>query len=167
MTVDESCKYLGEAVLPCKDAEELVVADVFRGAMISGASQITTVHNYDDVYPDPTPADWEVAKKLREAGSKLGIALVDFVIIGSGGQFWSAVRELGTHRSRIPERCSLPVRQVSRLGIEEGELVQPLVDLIKKRPELRHVIAEAASMPKGGRRDKTRPSGGGGTTTSA
>lgn len=59
--------------------------EVFKAAIISGASAIIAVHNHPSGDPAPSRADIQVTRQLREASKVLGINLLDHIIIGDKG----------------------------------------------------------------------------------
>lgn len=56
--------------------------EVFRPAIIAGASAIVVCHNHPSGDPAPSSADVAVTRKLREAAVAIDIELLDHVIIG-------------------------------------------------------------------------------------
>jgi DNA repair protein RadC len=56
--------------------------EVFKGAIVAGASSIVLVHNHPSDVPTPGPADLEVTRQLAEAGRLLGIPVRDHVVVG-------------------------------------------------------------------------------------
>ncbi len=57
--------------------------EVFKPALIAGASSIIVVHNHPSGDPAPSQEDLAVVKKLVEAGEILGIAVRDSLVIGN------------------------------------------------------------------------------------
>lgn len=57
--------------------------EVFRAAVLHGASAIVCVHNHPSGDPAPSAADVQMTRQLREASRALDIDLLDHVIIGS------------------------------------------------------------------------------------
>lgn len=57
-------------------------ADVFRAALLSGASKIIVAHNHPSGEPQPSAEDIAFTKRIRHAGEILGVKLLDHVIIG-------------------------------------------------------------------------------------
>ena len=53
--------------------------EVFRRAIQHAAAGVLVVHNHPSGDPQPSPEDWAVTDRLREAGQILGIELVDHV----------------------------------------------------------------------------------------
>jgi len=56
--------------------------EVFREAVKRSAASIIVAHNHPSGNPSPSPEDIEVTKRLIEAGSIMGIEVLDHVIIG-------------------------------------------------------------------------------------
>lgn len=56
--------------------------EIFREAVKRSAASIIVAHNHPSGNPTPSPEDIEVTKRLIEAGSIMGIELLDHVIIG-------------------------------------------------------------------------------------
>jgi len=56
--------------------------DIFREAVKRSAASIICAHNHPSGNPSPSPEDIDVTKRLLEAGSLMGIELLDHVIIG-------------------------------------------------------------------------------------
>jgi DNA repair protein RadC len=58
--------------------------EVFREAIREGASAVILVHNHPSGDPRPSPEDRTVTRQLVEAGSVVGIPVLDHVIVGDG-----------------------------------------------------------------------------------
>jgi len=56
--------------------------EIFREAVRRSTASIVCAHNHPSGNPAPSPEDIEVTKRLVEAGSIIGIELLDHVIIG-------------------------------------------------------------------------------------
>src|SRR5687767_2937659 len=54
--------------------------EIFRRAIIAGATSILIAHNHPSENADPSDADLEITKKLQKAGDIIGIPLLDHVI---------------------------------------------------------------------------------------
>ena len=63
--------------------------EVFRGALLSGASSIILVHNHPSGKTNPSSEDKQVAQRLQHVGVELDLQLLDFVIIGRNGNYYS------------------------------------------------------------------------------
>jgi DNA repair protein RadC len=74
--------------------------EVFTPALISGAASVILAHNHPSGDPAPSSADLNVTRICREAGTILGIAVVDHIILGHKemdplGKGWYSFREAG------------------------------------------------------------------------
>ncbi len=67
--------------------------EVFADAITDRAAAIICVHNHPSGNPEPSQADIIVTKQLCEAGTILGIQLLDHIIITKGGV--NSLRSLG------------------------------------------------------------------------
>lgn len=56
--------------------------EVFRAAILMGASGIIVAHNHPSGDPEPSPEDISVTTRLAEAGGILGIDVLDHIIVG-------------------------------------------------------------------------------------
>lgn len=56
--------------------------EVFRPAIIAGASAIICAHNHPSGDPAPSSADVHVTRQLREAARTVDISLLDHVVLG-------------------------------------------------------------------------------------
>lgn len=56
--------------------------EIFREAVKRSAASIIVMHNHPSGNPSPSPEDIEVTKRLVEAGSIMGIDIIDHIIIG-------------------------------------------------------------------------------------
>ena len=61
------------------------VAEVFRPAIVAGATSIIVAHNHPSGDSTPSAQDVRITDELRKAGSLLGIELLDHVVIGTLG----------------------------------------------------------------------------------
>lgn len=70
--------------------------EVFKPAILANAAAIILAHNHISGDPMPSPEDRETSKRIIAAGKLIGIEVVDFLILGHGGRYYSAL-----------ERCEL------------------------------------------------------------
>jgi len=63
--------------------------EVFRGALLSGASCIILIHNHPSGRVCPSEQDCQVASNIRDLGIKLDMPMLDFMIIGRRGEYYS------------------------------------------------------------------------------
>lgn len=63
--------------------------EIFRGAIKESANSIILVHNHPSGDPSPSDADRKLTEDLIAAGDILSIKVLDHVIIGTNGKYWS------------------------------------------------------------------------------
>ena len=56
--------------------------EVFRAAIVGGATAIVCVHNHPSGDPSPSAADIRMTRQLREASHTIDIDLLDHIVIG-------------------------------------------------------------------------------------
>ncbi|HEY0947137.1 MAG TPA: JAB domain-containing protein [Opitutaceae bacterium] len=56
--------------------------EVFRGAILAGATALIVSHNHPSGDPAPSAADVHITRQLREAAKVIDIDLIDHVIVG-------------------------------------------------------------------------------------
>ena len=66
------------------DASLLDARGVYMRALQIGASNIVVIHNHPSGIPLPSRDDFNVCRRIRDAGELLGIPLADFIVIGCG-----------------------------------------------------------------------------------
>jgi len=87
-------------------------AEVFRPAVVQQATAVIVAHNHPSGDPTPSVDDHALTRQLAEAGSLLGIRLVDHIVIAASG-FYS-FRESGqmpavtTDRNTISDHTTSP-----------------------------------------------------------
>lgn len=77
----------------------LDLVDLFRAAVIVGASGVIAVHNHPSGDPAPSAEDLAFTTRMRRAGALLGIKVLDHVVIGdtyfsmldAGGHWWPSL----------------------------------------------------------------------------
>lgn len=68
--------------------------EVFRFAVMKGVSSLILCHNHPSGDPSPSREDVAITHRLVEAGNILGITVLDHVIVGEAGSYYS-LREGG------------------------------------------------------------------------
>lgn len=63
--------------------------EVFKAAISASAAAIVVCHNHPSGDTTPSQSDREATKRLRDAGTLLGIPVVDHVIVSPGGNYYS------------------------------------------------------------------------------
>lgn len=59
--------------------------EVFRVAVLYSAASLILVHNHPSGDPEPSEEDLNITRRLVEAGTVLGIEVLDHVVIASNG----------------------------------------------------------------------------------
>lgn len=74
-------------------------ADIFRIALVSGASKVILLHNHPSGFLNPSTDDISLTSRLIEAGDLLGVEVLDHIIFGPMGYFSMRERDMISHRS--------------------------------------------------------------------
>jgi DNA repair protein RadC len=67
--------------------------EVYKAAILANAAAILCGHNHPSGDPQPSQEDRAITLRLAEAGKLLGINVVDHIIIGSTGKYFSFADE--------------------------------------------------------------------------
>ena len=98
LPLDGNGKVLAKPILVSVGSEDGTTAidagAIFREALKAGAEEIIVAHNHPSGDFTPSKADIAATKELKDLASRLGVALVDHIIMGSsssadGGEFVS------------------------------------------------------------------------------
>jgi DNA repair protein RadC len=75
---------IGRHLVTLGTATSTLVAprEVFRGAILAGATALVVAHNHPSGDPSPSAADVQITRVLREASKIIDIELLDHVIVG-------------------------------------------------------------------------------------
>lgn len=63
--------------------------DMYIRALLANAVYIVMAHNHPSGDPEPSVEDCEITRKIKEAGDLIGIPLIDHIIVGNDGRFYS------------------------------------------------------------------------------
>ena len=63
--------------------------EVFKVAFLANAAAIVIAHNHPSGDPEPSAEDIGITNRLSEAGKLLGVELLDHIIIGHDGHYYS------------------------------------------------------------------------------
>ena len=77
------------------------VAEVVRPAVIANLPAILMIHNHPSGDPAPSPEDIHATQRIAEAAALLDIELLDHVILGAAGRYYS-LKEAGLLRASAP-----------------------------------------------------------------
>jgi DNA repair protein RadC len=67
--------------------------DVFREALMGAAAAVVVFHNHPSGDPSPSPDDIDLTRRLAAAGTLMGVALVDHIVLGDAR--YCSFRETG------------------------------------------------------------------------
>lgn len=67
--------------------------EIFRDALLAGASAIFVAHNHPSGDATPSADDRQVTRRLAQAGTTLGIDLLDHLVVGDPG--WTSLAREG------------------------------------------------------------------------
>ena len=68
---------------------EVHPSGIFQAALLAGAAGIVTIHNHPSGDPTPSAEDRLLWARLREVGKMMGVPVVDNLVIGDGGRYFS------------------------------------------------------------------------------
>jgi DNA repair protein RadC len=71
----------------------LAPREVYRDALLLGASAVVVAHNHPSGDATPSDDDERITRRLVQAGGLLGVALLDHVVVGDPA--WSSLARLG------------------------------------------------------------------------
>ena len=77
------------------DASLIHPREVFRAAVLDGASSLIVSHNHPSGDPTPSSEDIAITRRLVESGRVLDIRVLDHVIVGRGASPHFSIREAG------------------------------------------------------------------------
>jgi DNA repair protein RadC len=80
--------------------------EVFKKAILNGATGIITIHNHPGNHAQPSKEDKTIWERLDEAGSILGITVLDHLIITPSGAWYS--RAEGSNPSQKTKKEEKP-----------------------------------------------------------
>lgn len=66
------------------NAASVAAREVFREAVRRSAHAVILAHNHPSGNPEPSPEDARLTSALRDAGSLLGIGVLDHIVVGDG-----------------------------------------------------------------------------------
>jgi len=91
LDLDARCNLIGRETVHIGTADSAVISprEVLRGAILNGAINIIILHNHPSGESSPSKEDLRVTKLMTQAGKSVGIEVVDSLIIGHGGTFFS------------------------------------------------------------------------------
>lgn len=96
LSLDEQRKLISADILTMGTLSHSIIhpRDAMRIAIANNADAVIFVHNHPSGIPDPSTADIKATEGLIEAGALLGIPVLDHVIIGDFGQYYSMKKDI-------------------------------------------------------------------------
>jgi DNA repair protein RadC len=93
--VDTKHRLLRVAVVSVGSLDHTFMAprEVFRDALLAGASAIFLAHNHPSGDPTPSADDRQITRRLAQAGATLGVDLLDHLVVGD--PVWTSLARLG------------------------------------------------------------------------
>ncbi len=67
--------------------------ELFRSALLAGASAVVVAHNHPSGDATPSADDRQITRRLAQAGTTLGISLLDHLVVGD--EDWTSLARLG------------------------------------------------------------------------
>ncbi|HUH07027.1 MAG TPA: JAB domain-containing protein [Egibacteraceae bacterium] len=95
VSLDVKHRLLDVATISVGTADHTFMAprEIFRSALLTGASAVFVAHNHPSGDPTPSSDDRRVTRRLAEAGRLLGVELLDHLVVGDPQ--WVSLARLG------------------------------------------------------------------------
>lgn len=109
LDLNNHCEVIGRETvhIGTADAVNISPREIFRGALLSGATRVIVVHNHPSGSAEPSDEDLGVLRRLWDAGQMLDLELLDFVIVTDSGRYWSESGGAGCLRLADPSQQQL------------------------------------------------------------
>ena len=93
LDLDNRNRLIGEETVAIGTADMAILSprEIFKGALLNNATRIILIHNHPSGSAEPSNEDERIENALSDAGELLAIPVVDFLIIGENGWYWSSV----------------------------------------------------------------------------
>lgn len=95
VTLDVKHRLVGVATVSVGTADHTFMAprEVYRDALIAGASAIFVAHNHPSGDATPSADDRALTRRLAQAGATLGVDLLDHLVVGDPD--WTSLARTG------------------------------------------------------------------------
>lgn len=95
VTLDTKHRLLAVTTVSVGTADHTFMAprEVFRDALLAGATAIVVAHNHPSGDPAPSADDRQITRRLAQAGATLGVELLDHLVIGDPD--WTSLARAG------------------------------------------------------------------------
>jgi DNA repair protein RadC len=71
------------------DSTPVGVRELFQAVFLANAASVILAHNHPSGDPTPSPDDIAITQRLIEAGRLMGVAVLDHIIVGHDGRYYS------------------------------------------------------------------------------
>ena len=92
--------YIERVAIGSADTCVLSAHELFKAALLCNATGIFLFHNHPSGEPAPSQEDKDMTTRLRLSGELVGVRLVDHIIIGDSGSYFSFKENKLLKRSR-------------------------------------------------------------------
>ena len=95
VNLDTKHRLLGVATVSIGTVDHTFMGprEIFREALLAGASAVFLAHNHPSGDPTPSADDRQVTRRLAQAGTTLGVDVLDHLVVGSPE--WTSLARLG------------------------------------------------------------------------
>jgi DNA repair protein RadC len=95
VNLDTKHRLLGVVTVSIGTVDHTFMAprEIFREALLAGASAVFLAHNHPSGDPTPSADDRSVTRRLAAAGTTLGVEVLDHLVVGEGE--WVSLARLG------------------------------------------------------------------------
>lgn len=86
VNLDTKHRLLGIATVSIGSVDHTFMGprEIFREALLAGASAVFLAHNHPSGDPTPSADDRHVTRRLAQAGTTLGVDVLDHLVVGAG-----------------------------------------------------------------------------------
>ncbi len=90
------------------DSAPVYVQQVLRSALLNNACSLICVHNHPSGDPDPSMSDREITKQIGLGAHVVGIRLLDHVILGDAGRYFSFADngDIGDYEKELDQKVA-------------------------------------------------------------
>jgi DNA repair protein RadC len=95
MLLDQKNQAIGLHTVSIGSLTASIVAprEVFKVAILANCANILIAHNHPSGDPQPSKEDRAITQRLKEAGALLGISVLDHIVVGADGRYFSFTDE--------------------------------------------------------------------------
>ena len=89
--LDTKNNIVGKEVISIGSLNAAVIhpREVYKGAILNNSAGIIFLHNHPSGDPAPSQNDLDITRRLKDTGNTTGIELMDSVVIGQDGRYYS------------------------------------------------------------------------------